>query len=104
MAKYYWCDEKTKEKIEEEGREEGPVTPVFFMGPDSPPPTMECIDVSDNVIMFYGEISEKNAKILNKAIRSIDKDLQVFKVKYDSEPPPIKLHINSYGGSVFAGF
>ena len=65
---------------------------------------MDCIDVSDNVIMFYGEVSEKNAKVLNKAIRMIDKDLQVFKVKYDSEPPPIKLHINSYGGSVFAGF
>ena len=33
----------------------------------------------------------------------LDKDLQVFKVKYDSNPPPIKLHINSYGGSIFAG-
>ena len=107
MTRYYWCDDKTKEKIEEESQDDGGVTPIILMsGPDGPPPgsAMDCIDVSDNVIMFYGEVSEKNAKVLNKAIRMIDKDLQVFKVKYDSEPPPIKLHINSYGGSVFAGF
>ena len=106
MTRYYWCDDKTKEKIEEEeSQEESGVTPVIFMGgPEASPPAMECIDVSDNTIMFYGEISEKNAKYLNKAIRAIDKDLQVFKVKYDVEPPPIKLHINSFGGSVFAGF
>jgi len=105
MTRYYWCDDKTKEKIEEESQDEGGVTPIILMGGnDGPPPAMDCIDVTDNTIMFYGEVSEKNAKLLNKAIRAIDKDLQVFKVKYDSEPPPIKLHINSYGGSVFAGF
>ena len=73
-------------------------------GESGPPPALECVDVVDNVIMFYGEVSEKNAKLLNKALRAVDKDLQVFKVKYDTSPPPIKLHINSYGGSVFAGF
>ena len=106
MTRYYWCDDKTKEKIEdEEPHDDGGVTPIILMGGNDggPPPAMECIDVSDNTIMFYGDVSEKNAKVLNKAIRMIDKDLQVFKVKYDSDPPPIKLHINSYGGSVFAG-
>jgi hypothetical protein len=87
MTRYYWCDDKTKEKIEEESQDEG-VTPIILMGgPEGPPPAMECIDVMDNTIMFYGEVSEKNAKLLNKAIRTIDKDLQVFKVKYDSDPP-----------------
>ena len=106
MTRYYWCDDKTKEKIEdEESHDDGGVTPIILMGGNDggQPPAMECIDVSDNTIMFYGDVSEKNAKVLNKAIRMIDKDLQVFKVKYDSDPPPIKLHINSYGGSVFAG-
>ena len=41
---------------------------------------------------------------LSKHYLHLDKHLQIFKVKYDAEPPPIKLHINSYGGSVFAGF
>lgn len=104
MTRYYWCDDKTKEKIEEDSQDEGAVTPIILMGgPEGPAPAESCVDISDNTIMFYGEVSERNAKLLNKAIRMLDKDLQVFKVKYDSEPPPIKLHINSYGGSVFAG-
>jgi hypothetical protein len=101
MTRYYWCDDKTKEKIEEEeSHDDGGGTPIILMGgPEGPPPAESCVDVTDNTIMFYGEVSEKNAKLLNKAIRAIDKDLQVFKVKYDSEPPPIKLHINSPSGS-----
>jgi len=106
MTRYYWCDDKTKEKIEEEdAHDDGGVTPIILMGADGGGPQLpDCVDVMDNVIMFYGEVSEKNAKLLNKALRTVDKDLQVFKVKYDSDPPPIKLHISSYGGSVFAGF
>ncbi|NDB28266.1 hypothetical protein EB151_01810, partial [archaeon] len=53
--------------------------------------------------MFYGEVNGDNAKLLNKALRTMDKDLQVVKVKYGVEVP-IKLYINSYGGSIFAGF
>ena len=30
MTRYYWCDDKTKEKIEEESQEEGGVTPIFL--------------------------------------------------------------------------
>ena len=105
MTRYYWCDDKTKEKIEEGSQDDSGGMPIILMGGDGgPPPAFECVDVIDNTIMFYGEVSEKNAKLLNKALRTVDKDLQVFKIKYDSEPPPIKLYINSYGGSVFAGF
>jgi|TARA_R110000787_G_scaffold141108_1_gene254600 ATP-dependent Clp endopeptidase proteolytic subunit ClpP len=104
MTRYYWCDDKTKEKIEETSHDESGVTPIILMGAsEGQGPVDSCVDISDNTIMFYGEVSERNAKFLNKAIRMLDKDLQVFKVKYDSNPPPIKLHINSYGGSIFAG-
>ena len=41
MTRYYWCDDKTKEKIEEESQDEG-VTPIILMGgPEGPPPAME---------------------------------------------------------------
>ena len=62
---------KPKEKIEEESQDDGGVTPIILMGgPDGPPPgsAMDCIDVSDNVIMFYGEVSEKNAKVLSRQL------------------------------------
>jgi len=104
MTKYYWCDEKTKKKKEEEESvTEGP-TPIIFMGDPGAGPPDSCVDVLDNTIMFYGEVDEKNAKSLNKSIRMLDKELQIFKLKYGCDSPPLKLFINSYGGSVFSGF
>jgi len=101
MTKYYWCDKKKQEKKEEEPTK----PPVIFVTSDSGGSNSDnCVDIMDNTIMFYGVVDEYNAKSLNKALRLLDRDLQVFKVKYDSEPPPINLHINSYGGSVFAAF
>tara|TARA_R110000824_G_C15069518_1_gene663203 strand:- start:67 stop:726 length:660 start_codon:yes stop_codon:yes gene_type:complete len=103
MKKYYWCSEKTKKKVEEELPEQAPAPIIFMGGPEGSPPD-SCVDVIDNTIMFYGEVNEKNAKLLNKAIRTLDTELQVFKLKYGCESPPMRLFINSYGGSIFAGF
>jgi ATP-dependent Clp endopeptidase proteolytic subunit ClpP len=103
MSRIYWSDKKTKKKGEEEEEQDGP-TPIFLMGPSE-----DCnsggqsVEVIDNAILFYGEVTENNAKLLNKAIRSLDRDLRGFSIKYGCESPPIKLHISSYGGSVFAG-
>ena len=61
MTRYYWCDDKTKEKIEEEDiHDDGGVTPIILMTGDGGAPAMpDSVDVMDNVIMFYGEVSEK---------------------------------------------
>ena len=104
MSKYYWCSEKSKKKTDKEPPEESAPTPIIFMGDPGPGPPDSCVDVLDNTIMFYGEVNEKNAKSLNKALRTLDKELQIFNLKYGCESPPLKLFINSYGGSVFAGF
>ena len=104
MTKYYWCDEKTKKKREEEESIPDGPTPIIFMGDPGGGPPDSCVDVLDNTIMFYGEVNEKNAKLLNKSIRTLDKELQIFKLKYGCDSPPLKLFINSYGGSVFSGF
>ena len=103
MKKYYWCSEKTKKKVEEELPEQGPAPIIFMGGPEGGPPD-SCVEIIDNTIMFYGEVNEKNAKLLNKAIRTLDTELQIFKLKYGCESPPMRLFINSYGGSIFAGF
>tara|TARA_R110002020_G_scaffold101258_1_gene238688 strand:+ start:572 stop:1231 length:660 start_codon:yes stop_codon:yes gene_type:complete len=103
MTKYYWCNEKPKKKAAEETPEEAPPSIIFMGEPNGGPPD-SCVEVLDNTIMFYGEVNEKNAKSLNKALRTLDKELQIFKLKYGCESPPLRLFINSYGGSVFAGF
>jgi ATP-dependent Clp protease protease subunit len=58
--------------------------------------------VIENDIYFYGDITEQNALELNSMLYEVDKKLQVAGLFVDSKPT-IKLHINSYGGSLFAG-
>jgi|TARA_R100000315_G_scaffold62424_1_gene43908 ATP-dependent Clp endopeptidase proteolytic subunit ClpP len=58
--------------------------------------------VVENNIYFYGDISEANALELNSALYEMDKKLSVTNVFLDIKPI-INLHINSYGGSLFAG-
>jgi len=58
--------------------------------------------IVENNIYFYGDITEANALELNTALHEVDKKLSVMRVFVDAKPV-IKLHINSYGGSLFAG-
>ena len=58
--------------------------------------------VVENNIYFYGDITESNALELNAALYEMDKKLSITNVFLDLKPV-INLHINSYGGSLFAG-
>ena len=101
MSHYYWADKKTTKEKERELDEQSPIivlAPEGGPGNDGSP-----VEVQDNMIMFYGEVNERNNKTLNKVLRGLDKDLQTVKVKYGVEVP-IKLYISSYGGSIFAAF
>ena len=63
------------------------------------------IDVRNNNIYYYTEVSRGKNLSLNMKIEELSSDLisrsQALKM---SDPGKIYLHINSYGGSVFAGF
>lgn len=60
------------------------------------------IRVIENNVYFYGDVSESNALDLNSALRAVDMKLKSAATVLDVTPV-IKLHINSYGGSLFAG-
>jgi ATP-dependent protease ClpP protease subunit len=63
------------------------------------------ISHQDNYISFYSEISDSTISNLIGVIR--EKNVQCCRVQYEFDletPPPIHLHINSYGGWVFSGF
>tara|TARA_R110001583_G_scaffold134990_4_gene286735 strand:- start:315 stop:959 length:645 start_codon:yes stop_codon:yes gene_type:complete len=100
--RYYWADKDSQKAKEEELNSPEPQPQIILLGGGGGADTRS-VESHDNVIMFYGEVNEENAKCLNKALRQMDKDLQVVKVKYGVQVP-IKLYINSYGGSIFAGF
>jgi ATP-dependent Clp endopeptidase proteolytic subunit ClpP len=56
----------------------------------------------ENTIYFYGDITESNALDLNSTLHAVDKKLSLSSQFLDVTPI-INLHINSYGGSLFAG-
>ncbi len=62
----------------------------------------EYVNSIDNHIYFYSSVTKKSMFELNKEIRHIGQKMQEIGNKYDISPPPIKLHINSNGGSIFA--
>jgi len=58
----------------------------------------------NNTIYFYSGVTRPKVLKLNKAIVSIANNVRIKSILQGSESSThIKLHINSYGGSVFAG-
>ena len=56
----------------------------------------------DNHIYFYSEVSKKTVFELNKEIRNVTQKMKDIGNRFTIVPPPIYLHINSFGGSIFA--
>ncbi len=73
-----------------------------------PPPSLfsgGSIRVVENHIYFYGDIDEDNALELNRTLHEVDIKLQNTKnVLGDEYTPIVHLHINTYGGGIFAAF
>ncbi len=61
------------------------------------------VEMSHNRIYFYSGVTRPKILQLNKNIFSLNTNLLAKSVPLEYTPPPIKIHINSYGGSVFAG-
>ena len=60
------------------------------------------VDTQDNKIFFYSGVSRPKVLKLNKAIDTMNTTSAMRKVSHGIDIP-IRIHINSYGGSVFAG-
>ena len=62
------------------------------------------VEFSANNVFFYSTVSRPKILRLNKALLNLENNLRARALTFSSETPEsIKLHINSYGGSVFAG-
>ena len=62
----------------------------------------DSVTVRDNHIYFYGKVSNSNCLKLNLALRDIEKRLNMVRMDLQVDNLKIYLHINSFGGSVFA--
>jgi ATP-dependent protease ClpP protease subunit len=61
------------------------------------------VEFSHNRIYFYSGVTRPKILQLNKGIFNLNINMLSKAGPLEYDPPPIKLHINSYGGSVFAG-
>jgi ATP-dependent Clp endopeptidase proteolytic subunit ClpP len=62
------------------------------------------VKVVENTIFFYSDVTEQSALDLNAALFELDSKLKITSNFLGSDfKPHIKLRINSYGGSLFAG-
>jgi ATP-dependent protease ClpP protease subunit len=96
MKNYYWGADKSKGKDKDKDKDDSILT--LDLSKDS-------VEVVDNTIFFYSPVSQDSVLNLNKELRELDKRHRSLAVELDlAEPPPIKLHIHSYGGELFAGF
>ena len=58
-----------------------------------------------NKIYFYSGVTRQDNLQLNKLLLNTGQKMESIRLCYQlPEPPKVYLHINSYGGSVFAGF
>jgi len=62
------------------------------------------MDKDKNHIYFYNDVDQLSCLELNKKINDLNKELLQYAIEYETEPPNIYLHINSFGGSLFAAF
>jgi len=61
------------------------------------------ISVQDNKIYFYSSISRNACCELNKKISELETKAITLSHSLDTQPPPVKLYINSGGGSIVSG-
>jgi len=68
--------------------------------------TANRVETLNNRIYFYSEVTRTKILTLNKKLTSLNISLsnQVNTLDLDVMHAPIRLYINSFGGSVFAGF
>jgi len=90
MKDFYWGKKEEPPKEGQESQQEEKSRPSF-------------IEVVENRIYFYSDINTDKILQLNRNLRNKGIDLQREAMVQEREPANMFLHIQSYGGSIFAG-
>ena len=93
---------KKSKKDEDSGSDDEKSLSSILKGAKGSKP--EKIEKYDNHVYFYSEVSRESIFELNMLLKEVEEENIITANKLNIDPIPIYLHINSYGGSVFAGF
>ena len=97
MKDIYWLGKRSGDEPEKEKNN-------IFVISDNGAEADDKIERSDNRLYFYSEVSRAKVLQLNKEIRNLNIDIiHTSNVLSLDVKANIYLHINSFGGSVFAG-
>jgi ATP-dependent Clp endopeptidase proteolytic subunit ClpP len=99
---YYYGMAKKSKKDEDSGSDDEKSLASILKGAKGTKP--EKIEKYDNHVYFYSEVSRESIFELNMLLKEVEEENIITANKLNIDPIPIYLHINSYGGSVFAGF
>ena len=94
------CDDDNKEKSKEKNREYSKQELDSYND-------VSKVFAKKNHIYFNGSVNKNTIYKMKELIDKLNDDFELFKSKndiYDIKSKPIYLHINSYGGGVFAAF
>jgi len=96
---------KWKYTLSEEEKEEKALPPQIFITPSNNGSAGSgSVRVVENTIFFYTDVTEQSALDLNQALYEVDAKLKNTSNFLGPDfKPHLKLRINSYGGSLFAG-
>ena len=94
---------RVKKESKEEDEEEEERFDLAELFSRSRPSQSTCYTMN-NHIYFNDDITMESVTVLNRSIRELQNDLIILGIKNDIEPPPIKLHLTTYGGLVYAAF
>jgi len=101
MRDKIWMSEPTKPPAE--GEPSPQEMPVIVLGGDPEAQSDDSVEIAQNKIFFYADVSRAEVLKLNKHLDGLEKRVLTSAILLESEPSNIFLHINSFGGSLFAG-
>jgi ATP-dependent protease ClpP protease subunit len=98
MRDYFWGEiEETESPKQPQTIHENIIETIGHPSEDN-----NIVEVSNNRIYFYSGVTRPKILKLNRSIYNLNVNMLSKSIPLEYQPPPIKLHINSYGGSVFA--
>ena len=100
-----WSVKNNKRKNQDNDNDESPINLLDLLSnksSKSKEPSGDNIYTIDNNIYFQDDITLDTITTLNKEIRLMSSFLITMGNDYSIPPPPIRLHITSYGGSIHA--
>ena len=99
-----WRYRSEDEKVDDDALLKSLVMKSLNDSDDDSDTVIQGIRIINNKVLFYADVDEGSILELNRVLLQLDAKLQTIKCLDENYDPIIHLHVNTYGGSIFAAF